>query len=89
MYRINKYSELIGTKSKKCIFGMLCELYEGRIYLQDTSGTVQIDLSNVKTTTIGLFTYNCFVLCDGYMNNDRNIFVVETIGHPPYEKKKL
>lgn len=79
--------ELIGTKSKKCIFGMLCELNEGRVYLQDTSGSVQIDVSNVKKTSMGLFTFNCFVLCDGYMNN-RNIFQVETIGFPPFEPRR-
>lgn len=81
-------SELIGTRSRKCVFGMLCELQEGRIHLQDTAGTVQIDLRNLKQQTLGLFTFNCFVLCAGTMNMNTNLFEVESIGFPPYEVRR-
>ncbi len=85
-YTLTTTSELIGTKCRKCVFGMLCELSEGKIYLQDTQGTVQISLENVEKQTIGLFTYNCFVLCEGRMNN--NIFEIDILGFPPYEQRR-
>jgi len=87
-YHLTNTAELIGTKSKKCVFGMLCELSEGKIYLQDTSGAIHIDVSNIKELTSGLFTFNCFVLCEGFMNNYTNVFEVEIIGFPPYEPRK-
>jgi len=80
--------ELMGTRSKRVVLGMLCELEEGRISLQDTAGTIQLDLGTVKKQTLGMFTFNCFVLCEGVVNSHSGLFEVESIGFPPYERRK-
>lgn len=85
---LSNTQELMGTRTKKCVFGMLCELEEGRISLQDTQGTVQLDLSKVEKQTLGMFTFNCFVLCEGAMNAHNGVFEVESIGFPPYERRR-
>lgn len=49
---------------------------------------MQLDLRTIKQKTLGLFTFNCFVLCAGVMNASTNLFEVESIGFPPYEPRK-
>eukprot|EP01083_Nonionella_stella_P019208 53374_1 len=87
-HKLINTQQLIGTTETKCVFGMLCELKEGTVWLQDTHGAIQIDVTNLAKQTLGLFTFHCFVLCEGVMNNKRDIFEVETIGFPPYELRK-
>jgi len=87
-YELTNTSELIGTKMKKCLFGMLCELNEGKIYLQDVHGSIQLDLSQLNKQTLGLFTFNCFVLIEGALNGNTGLFEVDSIGFPPYERRK-
>ena len=68
------------------VLGMITQLKEGKYYLEDPTGAVQIDLSLCKYHT-GLFTENCFVLAEGFY--DDGIFNVMAIGLPPPEEASV
>ncbi|XP_064621990.1 DNA polymerase epsilon subunit 2-like [Lineus longissimus] len=65
------------------VLGMLTQLKEGKWYLEDTTGCVQLDLTNFHN---GLFTENCFVLAEGWYEDQ--IFHVNAFGFPPPEPAK-
>jgi len=68
------------------VLGMITQLKEGKFYLEDPTGSVQMDLSATKFHT-GLFTENCFVLAEG--SYDDGIFYVNAIGLPPPEESSV
>ncbi|UYV60322.1 POLE2 [Cordylochernes scorpioides] len=73
--------------------GMLTQMKEGKYYLEDPSGSVQLDLS--KTVSLdpaasyrgGIFTDHAFVLAEGFYED--HIFHVQTLGFPPLEPSSL
>ncbi|CAE1325742.1 POLE2 [Acanthosepion pharaonis] len=73
-FQLKPIEHLLGTSTKmgeNIVLGMLTQLKEGKWYLEDPSGSVQIDLSQASFHT-GLFTENCFVLAEGW--HDDGIF---------------
>ncbi|KAJ1675615.1 DNA-directed DNA polymerase epsilon, subunit B [Spiromyces aspiralis] len=70
------------------LFGMLAQLEEGKVYLEDKDGSVELDLSQVVTdsSATGVFTEACFALVDGYYQD--GVFHVEELGLPPPERKE-
>ncbi|KAJ2298218.1 DNA-directed DNA polymerase epsilon, subunit B, partial [Coemansia sp. RSA 2706] len=71
------------------LFGMLAQLEEGKLFLEDRAGSIELDFSamNAKHTEVnGLFTESCFVLVDGYVEDA--VFRVEEIGLPPPEPRE-
>ena len=68
------------------VLGMITQLKEGKYYLEDPTGAVQMDMSATRYQS-GLFTENCFVLAEGYF--DDGIFYVSAIGLPPPEEAKI
>ncbi|XP_014270308.1 DNA polymerase epsilon subunit 2 [Halyomorpha halys] len=64
------------------ILGLLTQLKEGRYYLEDPSGIIQVDLSNT-TYHDGLFTECCFVLAEGWYQD--GVLHVQAMGLPPRE----
>ncbi|CAH1405170.1 unnamed protein product [Nezara viridula] len=74
-----KTPELYGKSSSK---GLLTQLKEGRYYLEDPSGFIQVDLSNTNYQD-GLYTECCFVLAEGWYQD--RVLHVQNMGLPPRE----
>lgn len=76
---------LLGTTAKLddvIVLGMITQITHGSYFLEDPTGVVQLDLSEAKFHT-GLFTENCFVLAEGWYDDNR--FHVLAMGFPPAE----
>lgn len=64
------------------VLGMLTQLKEGKFYLEDPTGCVELNLSNC-VYHMGLFVENSLVLAEGLYED--KIFHVAAIGFPPLE----
>ncbi|RKP27605.1 DNA polymerase alpha/epsilon subunit B-domain-containing protein, partial [Syncephalis pseudoplumigaleata] len=65
------------------LFGMLSQLEEGRIFLEERDGSIPLDLStSVGNVAPGLFTENAFVLARGQLTEDK-LFKVHQLAMPP------
>ncbi|XP_053376311.1 DNA polymerase epsilon subunit 2-like [Mercenaria mercenaria] len=87
-FQLKPIEYLLGTTAKVgevIVLGMLTQLKEGKWYLEDPTGVVQIDLSKANFHT-GLFTENCFVLAEGWYEDE--MFHVNAFGFPPPEPAK-
>ncbi|KAL3187178.1 hypothetical protein MRX96_025906 [Rhipicephalus microplus] len=74
---------LLGTTGEcVVVLGMLCQLEEGNYFLEDTTGSVKIDISGTKFTA-DLFVDNSFVLAEGCYED--MAFRVDAMGLPPIE----
>lgn len=74
-----------GNGGSHWILGMLCEVEEGRFYLEDLNGSVPLDLSRAITQP-GMFTENCIVLAEGEMIDGQ--FWVKMMGFPPPQQRQ-
>lgn len=84
-FQLRNTEYLLGCASKAkdiIILGMLTQIKEGKYFLEDLTGAVEIDLNNAKFHA-GLFTESCFVLAEGYYAD--SIFHVLAVGLPPHE----
>jgi hypothetical protein len=68
-----------------CLLGMLSQITENQWYLEDPTGSVKLDLSEVEITT-GLFTETSIVIAHGRMVGDK--FRARYLSHAPAEPKK-
>lgn len=88
-YKLSSIDSLQGRDGEHfLLFGMLSQLEEGKLFLEDKAGSVELDFSALtarQKETTGLFTESCFVLVDGYFEDGQ--FKVEEIGLPPPEPK--
>jgi DNA polymerase epsilon subunit 2 len=41
-YKITQIESLIGAKGRKCIFGMLTQIKEGKYFIEDLNGHVEV-----------------------------------------------
>ncbi|KAJ8941358.1 hypothetical protein NQ314_010421, partial [Rhamnusium bicolor] len=73
------------TLDRTLILGSLLQLSEGKYYLEDPTGIVELDLTHAKYHG-GFFVENCFVLVNGYYED--KILHVSTIVLPPGEEYK-
>ncbi|KAJ2616783.1 DNA-directed DNA polymerase epsilon, subunit B [Coemansia sp. RSA 1365] len=89
-YQLSTVDSLQGREGEHfLLFGMLSQLEEGKLFLEDRAGSIELDFTemNSKHSTVnGLFTESCFVLVDGYVED--GIFKVEEIGLPPPEPRE-
>ncbi|CAL1538535.1 unnamed protein product [Lymnaea stagnalis] len=84
-FQLKPVEYLVGSTSKLgnvLVLGMLVQLKEGKWYLEDPTGHVQLDFTQAKFQS-GLFTENSFVLAEGWYED--GIFYVEAFGLPPPE----
>ncbi|KAJ1773191.1 DNA-directed DNA polymerase epsilon, subunit B [Coemansia sp. RSA 1813] len=88
-YKLSSIDSLQGRDGEHfLLFGMLSQLEEGKLFLEDKAGSIELDFSEMKSkhaSVNGLFTESCFVLVDGYVEDA--VFMVEEIGLPPPETK--
>uniref|UniRef100_A0A2K6GSJ1 DNA polymerase II subunit 2 n=1 Tax=Propithecus coquereli TaxID=379532 RepID=A0A2K6GSJ1_PROCO len=64
-FQLKTIETLLGSTTKigdVIILGMITQLKEGKFFLEDPTGTVQLDLSKFHS---GLYTEACFVLAEG------------------------
>jgi len=76
---------LVGSTTKMkdvIVLGMLVQLKEGKWYLEDPTGSIQLDLSSAFFQP-GLFTENSFVLAEGWYED--SVFHIDGFGLPPPE----
>lgn len=71
-----------GLPDKIIVLGMLAQIKEGKYYLEDPTGYVELDISNC-IYHVGMFVENCLVLAEGIY--DDKVFHVDAIGLPPLE----
>ena len=71
-----------GLSEKVIVLGILTHLQEGKVHLEDPSGTVELDLSTCVFHT-GLFVENSLVLAEGVY--DEKVFHLSAVGFPPPE----
>ncbi|CAO3683724.1 unnamed protein product [Umbelopsis ramanniana] len=84
--KITPIKSLIGHDNEQfLLLGMLTQIEEGKVYLEDNDAHVELDLSRCKST-VGLFTDNCFILVEGVYGDD-HIFHVDELGLPPPESR--
>ncbi|XP_033639912.1 DNA polymerase epsilon subunit 2-like isoform X2 [Asterias rubens] len=84
-FQLKSVEFLLGSTAKLgeiIVLGMLTQLKEGKFFLEDPTGAVQLDLSEAQFHT-GLFTENCFVLAEGWYED--KVFHINAFGFPPPE----
>ncbi|XP_050406951.2 DNA polymerase epsilon subunit 2 [Patella vulgata] len=87
-FQLKPIEFLLGSTAKLgdiIVLGMLTQMKEGKWYLEDPTGYVQIDLSTANFHK-GLFTENSFVLAEGWYED--SLFHVNAFGFPPTETAK-
>ncbi|KAJ2772236.1 DNA-directed DNA polymerase epsilon, subunit B [Coemansia nantahalensis] len=88
-YTLSTVDSLQGREGERfLLFGMLAQLEEGRLSLEDRAGSIELDLSALAGRAAapgGLFTEGCFVLVDGMVED--GVFRVDEIGLPPPERR--
>ncbi|DBA03656.1 TPA: hypothetical protein N0F65_006835 [Lagenidium giganteum] len=82
---LSKIESLLGVTGIKRVVGMLGQDERKRLFLEDLTSRIYIDLSNA-TYTDGLFTINCVVLVEGEVIDD--VLHVHSMGFPPPETKQ-
>jgi len=88
-YQLQPIEYLLGMSTKLTnlvVLGMLSHLTEGKLYLEDTTGSVPVSLKDANFHG-GLFTENCFVLGQGSYQD--GVFHIEHLGMPPPEPAKV
>ncbi|XP_077485756.1 DNA polymerase epsilon subunit 2 isoform X3 [Amblyomma americanum] len=82
-FDLQPIEHLLGTTGERVVvLGLLCQLEEGKYFLEDMTGFVQLDTSGTKFTA-DLFVENSFVLAEGRC--DDAVFRVDAMGLPPIE----
>uniref|UniRef100_H3DIP1 DNA polymerase epsilon subunit n=1 Tax=Tetraodon nigroviridis TaxID=99883 RepID=H3DIP1_TETNG len=86
-FQLKTIEALLGSTAKMgevIVLGMITQLKEGKFYLEDPSGTVQLDMSKrLHQFHNGLYTDSCFVLAEGWYED--SVFHVNGFGFPPTE----
>ncbi|XP_064421022.1 DNA polymerase epsilon subunit 2 [Latimeria chalumnae] len=84
-FQLKTIETLLGSTAKVgevIVLGMITQLKEGKYFLEDTTGAVQLDLSKAQFHS-GLYTESCFVLAEGWYED--GLFHVNAFGFPPTE----
>uniref|UniRef100_A0A8B9LBR7 DNA polymerase epsilon subunit n=1 Tax=Astyanax mexicanus TaxID=7994 RepID=A0A8B9LBR7_ASTMX len=82
-FQLKTVEALLGSTAKLgevIVLGMVTQLKEGKFFLEDLTGSVQLNLSKFHS---GLYTESCFVLAEGWYED--SVFHVNAFGFPPIE----
>ncbi|KAI9175639.1 DNA-directed DNA polymerase epsilon, subunit B [Blastocladiella emersonii ATCC 22665] len=86
LFTLTPIASLRGNEGREYVlFGMLTRLEEGKVFLEDSSGFVELDLSGAAKSR-GFFTETCFVVVEGRYTSDK-IFQAFAISMPPAETR--
>jgi DNA polymerase epsilon subunit 2 len=81
---LTQIESLVGSRGRRCIFGLLTERDRGEFYLEDQNSSVRLNLEHA-THSAGLYTKGCFVLAEGEVRDE--VFIVDVLGFPPPETR--
>ncbi|XP_035388712.1 DNA polymerase epsilon subunit 2 isoform X3 [Electrophorus electricus] len=84
-FQLKTVEALLGSTAKLgevIVLGMITQLKEGKFFLEDLTGSVQLNLSKAQFHS-GLYTESCFVLAEGWYED--SVFNVSAFGFPPVE----
>ncbi|XP_034107437.1 LOW QUALITY PROTEIN: DNA polymerase epsilon subunit 2 [Drosophila albomicans] len=83
-FKLQYAENLLATSNMKeaVVLGLLTQLKEGKFYVEDPTGSVQLDLSGARFHA-GFFCEGCFVLAEGSYAN--GVLKVDGLGFPPAE----
>ncbi|XP_061651406.1 DNA polymerase epsilon subunit 2 [Phyllopteryx taeniolatus] len=84
-FQLKTIEALLGSASKLggvIVLGMITQLKEGKFYLEDPTGTVELNMSKAQFHN-GLYTECSFVLAEGWYED--SVFHVNGFGTPPIE----
>ncbi|XP_007886552.2 DNA polymerase epsilon subunit 2 [Callorhinchus milii] len=84
-FQLKTIETLLGNTAKMgeiIVLGMITQLKEGKYFLEDPTGTIQLDISKAQFHS-GLYTESCFVLTEGWYED--GVFHVNAFGFPPTE----
>ncbi|XP_030308147.1 DNA polymerase epsilon subunit 2 isoform X2 [Calypte anna] len=84
-FQLKTVESLLGNTAKVgevIVLGMITQLKEGKFFLEDPTGVVQLDLSKAQFHS-GLYTESSFVLAEGWYEDE--VFHVNAFGFPPTE----
>ncbi|CAO3653760.1 unnamed protein product [Mucor hiemalis] len=85
---ITPIKALIGHDGNEFVlFGMLTQVEEGKIFLEDEDAHIELDITNAQYE-YGLFTDGAFVLVEGIYGDD-HIFHVAEVNLPPSEPRAM
>ncbi|CAL8273539.1 unnamed protein product [Merluccius merluccius] len=82
-FQLKTVEALLGSTAKLgdvIVLGMITQLKEGKFFLEDLTGTIQLDMSKFHN---GLYTESCFVLAEGWYED--SVFHINAFGFPPTE----
>eukprot|EP01024_Parvocaulis_polyphysoides_P047284 TRINITY_DN44837_c0_g1_i1.p1 TRINITY_DN44837_c0_g1~~TRINITY_DN44837_c0_g1_i1.p1 ORF type:complete len:441 (+),score=35.67 TRINITY_DN44837_c0_g1_i1:41-1324(+) len=86
--RLYEIKGLIGCfNQRRLTYGMLSCPCEGQVELIDPTGSLQLDVSNVHSTSPGFFTENMMVIVEGSLRVDQKFHVVSMV-MPPIESRE-
>ncbi|KAL3133858.1 hypothetical protein ABBQ32_008325 [Trebouxia sp. C0010 RCD-2024] len=74
------------TGQTRFLLGCISQLQDGTYYLEDMTGSLQLDLAQCQTSS-GLYTENCIVIAEGELDH-RGIFRASALGMPPVESQE-
>ncbi|EDO18368.1 hypothetical protein Kpol_1013p40 [Vanderwaltozyma polyspora DSM 70294] len=81
---------LLGRNGKNfLLLGLIKKNSKGKWALEDTSGVVEIDLTQAIPTSGVYYVPGCIVLVEGIYFTSANTFHVSSITHPPAEKREI
>jgi len=64
---INNIHSIIGSQTRKWVYGVLTQKEDTHMYLEDSTFAVKLDFSELEyADPDSFFTENCIVLCQGY-----------------------
>ncbi|XP_057162352.1 DNA polymerase epsilon subunit 2 isoform X2 [Ursus arctos] len=91
-FQLKTIETLLGSTTKigdVIVLGMITQLKEGKFFLEDPTGTVQLDLSKAQFHS-GLYTESCFVLAEGYSPAPPTCFILcGNFSSAPYGKNQV
>ncbi|KJE88954.1 DNA polymerase epsilon subunit 2 [Capsaspora owczarzaki ATCC 30864] len=89
-FSLTPLDALIGAAEKDLqnlmTFGMLTQMEEGKLFLEDAGSTIELDLSQLEEVLTGIFTENCFVLTEGEVVG--KVLKARWIGLPASESRE-
>ena len=86
-YSITMIKNMLGRDNNRfLLLGMLTKGADGNMWLQDSSGRIELDIESHALASEGsYFTQGSFVFSDGVYMNEK--FIVESLGPPPPERR--
>ena len=89
-YRLSYIEGLPGTRTKHTVLAMLAIGSDGRMTMEDDTGSIRLLLDDRLEWGDGFYTEGCTVLAEGHMDTaDDEAFRCKSIMQPPIERREV